>query len=185
MAPDVKEALREYADVFDVTDDGVSLCARGSFEERNEAVNEVAIALYDRGLLTKWRGETLALTTRFDAPTPLLLIERRMNPLLGGKGYGVAVNGWCRDPTTGEQQLWVATRAADKATWPGMLDTLAAGALAAGRCPVEAARREAAEEAGISERLANGGMTPVGAVSYRGETQRAKSMAVAWPSRNR
>ena len=168
VAPPTLEALRDFADVFDVADDKVSLCAQGTFEERNDAVNQVALALRDRGLLTKWRGETLALTTRFDAPAPLLLVERRLNPLIGGKGYGVAVNGWSRDPTTGEQHLWVATRASNKATWPGMLDTIAAGALAAGSSPVEAARREAAEEAGIPEQLADAAMRPVGAVSYRG-----------------
>jgi len=121
----------------------------------------------DRGLLTKWRDETLALVTRFDAPAPLLLIERRLNSLIGGKGYGVAVNGWCVEPTTGASYLWVATRAADKATWPGMLDTLAAGAMAAGSSPTEAARREAAEEAGVPSQLARA-IRPVGAVSYVG-----------------
>ena len=65
-------------------------------------------------------------------------------PLLGGRGYGVAVNGFSRDPETGETHLWVATRAADKATWPGMLDTLAAGAMSAGGSALEAARLNAA-----------------------------------------
>ena len=168
VAPPILEALRDFPAVFAVTNEKVSLCADGTFEERNEAVNEVALALRDRGLLTKWRDETLALTTRFDAPAPLLLIERRLNPLLGGKGFGVAVNGWCTEPATGEQMLWVATRADDKATWPGMLDALAAGALAAGNSPLDAARREAAEEAGVSAQLAAAAMRPVGAVSYRG-----------------
>ena len=130
-------------------------------------MNNVALALRDRGLLTKWRDETLALVTRFDAPEPLLLIERRLNALIGGKGYGVAVNGFCVHPATGESYLWVATRAADKATWPGMLDTIAAGAIAAGSSPTDEARREAAEEAGVPAQLAKA-IRPVGAISYVG-----------------
>ena len=167
-APEVTKALKSFPEVFEVSEDAVQLVAPGTLEERSASVHEVALDLRERGILTKWRDETLALTTRFDAEQPMLLLERRLNPLLGGKGYGVAVNGWSRHPTSGEKHLWVATRAADKATWPSMLDTLAAGAMAAGSSPVDAARREAAEEAGVPEHLAATAMHPVGAVSYCG-----------------
>ena len=168
VAPAVLDALRDFPAVFEVSAESVSLCAPGSFEERNAAVHEVALNLRERGILTKWRDETLALTTRFDASPPALLVERRMIPLLGGKGYGVAVNGHCKDEATGEAYLWVATRADDKATWPGMLDTIAAGALAAGSSPFDAACREAAEEAGVAPELASSSLKPVGAISYVG-----------------
>ena len=63
--------------------------------------------------------------------------------------------------------LWIATRAADKQTWPGMLDTLAAGAMRAGGSAAEAARTEAAEEAGVPPSLLSS-LKACGAVSYRG-----------------
>ena len=63
--------------------------------------------------------------------------------------------------------LWVATRAADKATWPGMLDTLAAGAMRAGGSATEAACSEASEEAGVPPSLLSS-LQACGAVSYRG-----------------
>jgi 8-oxo-dGTP pyrophosphatase MutT (NUDIX family) len=171
VSPVVLEALRGYPEVFQIAPDGtsVSLALRletASFEERNAAVAKAAAGLRESGVIQKWRDEILALTTGFDAP-PVLLTERRFVPLLGGRGYGVAINGWSVSPETGQEHLWVATRASDKATWPGMLDSMAAGALAAGQSPVEAAQAEAAEEAGVPAQLAASARA-AGAVSYRG-----------------
>ena len=170
VSPKIIDALKSFQDVFDVTSGTAVTLSRtledAPFEERNAKVHEVAIALHERGLITKWRDETLAMVTSFDA-APSLLVERRLVPLLGGRGYGVAVNGFSRHPASGALHLWVATRAADKATWPGMLDTLAAGAMSAGGSALEAARAEAAEEAGIPDSLA-ASLRAVGAVSYRG-----------------
>ena len=170
VSPDVLEALWEWPEVF--VESYVSSSLRltdeleaGTLEERSEAVNTVALALRERGLITKWRGETLALVSSFSAP-PALLVERRLVPKLGGRGYGVAINGHTRSPE-GEQMLWVATRAADKQTWPGMLDTMAAGAMSAGDSVAEAARSEASEEAGVPASLLSS-LKACGAVSYRG-----------------
>ena len=170
VPPPVVEALGSWPAVFDCTDPSrVALSpelAEATLEQRSAAVHEVALALRESGLITKWRDEPLALVTAFDAP-PALLVERRLVPLLGGKGDGVAINGYSHDER-GELFLWVATRAADKATWPAMLDTLAAGAMSAGASVVAAARSEAAEEAGVPDELLTAGLKPVGAVSYRG-----------------
>ena len=170
VPPAVVEALRSWPAVFECSDPSrVSLSpelAEATLEQRSAAVHEVALALRESGLVTKWRDERLALVTAFDAP-PALLVERRLVPLLGGKGYGVAINGYSHDER-GELFLWVATRAADKATWPAMLDTLAAGAMSAGASVSAAARSEAAEEAGVPDELLAAGLKPVGAVSYRG-----------------
>ena len=170
VPPPVVEALRSWPAVFDCTDPSRVVLspelAEATLEQRSAAVHEVALALRESGLITKWRDEPLALVTAFDAP-PALLVERRLVPLLGGKGYGVAINGYSHDER-GELFLWVATRAADKATWPAMLDTLAAGAMSAGASVVAAARSEAAEEAGVPDELLTAGLKPVGAVSYRG-----------------
>lgn len=170
VPPAVVEALRSWPAVFECSDPSrVSLSpelAEATLEQRSAAVHEVALALRESGLVTKWRDERLALVTAFDAP-PALVVERRLVPLLGGKGYGVAINGYSRDER-GELFLWVATRAEDKATWPAMLDTLAAGAMSAGASVSAAARSEAAEEAGVPDELLAAGLKPVGAVSYRG-----------------
>ena len=37
------------------------------------------------------------------------------------------INGYVGDATAGGQQLWVARRAANKPTWPGLLDHIVAG----------------------------------------------------------
>ena len=170
VPPEVVEVLSSWPAVFECSDPSrVSLSpelAEATLEQRSAAVHEVALALRESGLVTKWRDEPLALVTAFDAP-PALLVERRLVPLLGGKGYGVAINGYSRDER-GELFLWVATRAEDKATWPAMLDTLAAGAMSAGASVSAAARSEAAEEAGVPDELLAAGLKPVGAVSYRG-----------------
>jgi 8-oxo-dGTP pyrophosphatase MutT (NUDIX family) len=170
VSPEVVSALEEWPDVFDTSAASVTLSAtltNEPFEARNAVMNEVALKLRESGLITKWRDETLALVTSFNAQ-PSLLVERRFVPLLGGKGYGVAVNGYTRSPEGGAVYLWVGTRAANKATWPGMLDSIAAGAMSAGSSALEAARAEMAEEAGVGAELAAAAMRPVGAVSYYG-----------------
>lgn len=131
------------------------------------AFAEVAADLRERGLIRAWRDELLAVTTRFDQQPPALLVERGCIPLLGCKGYGVALNAWSRDPVTGSPEMWVAKRAASKATWPGMLDAMAAGAISAGLSPLAAVRKEAAEEAGLPDALSLAAR-PAGAVSYKG-----------------
>lgn len=55
-----------------------------------------------------------------------------------------------------------------KPTWPGLLDCLAAGGMAAGKMPLEVARKEAVGEAGISAAL-NAGIRPSGGVYYTGD----------------
>ena len=100
VPPEVVVALRSWPAVFECSDPSrVSLSpelAEATLEQRSAAVHEVALALRESGLVTKWRDEQLALVTAFDAP-PALLVERRLVPLLGGKGYGVAINGYSRD----------------------------------------------------------------------------------------
>ena len=66
--------------------------------------------------------------------------------------------------------IWIGKRAATKPTWPGRLDSLAAGGLAAGQLPLQAMVAECAEEAGIPSDLASG-LRPVSAVSYVGFSQ--------------
>lgn len=50
------------------------------------------------------------------------VMERAATPLFGIPTFGVHVNGFSRDASTGEKKMWVARRALTKQTWPGVLD---------------------------------------------------------------
>jgi len=159
--------------VFEVDDVAVRLSKElvaASVDERTAAVATVTAALKDAGLVKGWRDEMLNLATAFGSP-PMLYIERACLPMFGGKGYGIFVNGWSKDPNTGEPFLWVATRSKTKPTWPGMLDVLAGGSVAAGESPSESVVKESAEEAGVPLELARGAR-PVGCCSRRGVDER-------------
>lgn len=166
--------LRELGrDVFHCTDDAVRLTqdlAEATLKERTEAVAQVTLALREAGLVHGWRNELISLATGFGEP-PALNIERACVPLFGGKGYGVFLNGWCRDPSDNMPWLWVAMRSKDKPTWPGMLDVMVGGAVSAGSSPSATLVQEAGEEAGIPDELARQAL-PVSCCSYRGTDER-------------
>jgi 8-oxo-dGTP pyrophosphatase MutT (NUDIX family) len=85
------------------------------------------------------------------------------------------VVGYIADESSGApSHVWVGRRSPSKPTWPGLLDCLAAGGIAAGKMPLEAARKEAAGEAGISAAL-NAGIRPSGGVCYTGDALGAKA----------
>ena len=166
---EVAKALISCSDVFVGRDSIITLTDqldKASTDERSAAFADVASSLHSRGMVKTWRNELLAVTTRFDGE-PALVVERGCIPLLGAKGYGVAVCGYTCCPKSSEQFIWVARRALDKPTWPGMLDVLAAGAISAGMSVADTACKEAAEEAGVPEALAVEAR-PAGAISYRG-----------------
>ena len=101
----------------------------------------VALALRDAGCIRAWRGELLDVMAE---GRPLARIERGAVRPLGLLTQAVHLNGWSADG-----RLWVARRALDKSTDPGLWDTLAGGLVAAGE-PIESALlRESYEEAGL------------------------------------
>jgi Domain of unknown function (DUF4743) len=93
-------------------------------EQRTAAVAPVFQQLRAEGRVPGWRDELYPVASSFGAE-PELLVERAAAPLLGIKGYGVHVNGYVRK--AGGLHLWVARRSADKPSWPGKLDHIAAG----------------------------------------------------------
>ena len=136
-------------------------------DARTAAVAGVTAALRDDGTFSKgWRDDLCAVGAAFDAP-PAFSIERACYPAFGVKGYGIHVNAYCVDPSTGERQLWVATRSRQKSTWPGMLDNLVAGQQPAELSLYQNVVKEAGEEAGIPEEIARRAKS-VGVCSYRG-----------------
>ncbi|UOD51507.1 NUDIX domain-containing protein [Orrella daihaiensis] len=104
---------------------------------------QMALALRSAGCIPKWRGELLDVWCDNNA---IAAIERGAVRPLGLLTRAVHLNAWSR---TGK--LWVARRALDKATDPGMWDTLVGGLVGRGESDDLALERESAEEAGLSE----------------------------------
>jgi 8-oxo-dGTP pyrophosphatase MutT (NUDIX family) len=154
--------LRPFADVFDVTENAVTMNERLKGPgQRTEAMAGVLEAL--RGShIPGWRDEAYPVGSAFSAPA-LLTMERAAVPLFGVKGYGVHVNGFVRDET--EIKMWIGKRSLDKPTGPGKLDQIVAGGQPAGVPLWDNVIKECKEEAGIPAALASTAR-PVGTVSY-------------------
>lgn len=129
---------------------------------RSDVVAEVLVDLRDQGLIEGWRDELFPLTRHY-GDAPQLLLERAAVAYFGARGYGVHVNGFVRSDTG--LQLWVATRSANKPTWPGALDQIVAGGQPYGLGLMQNVIKECAEEANIDASLAAQARA-VGTVSY-------------------
>jgi len=161
--------MRQQPETFQVLDDRVTLHPRlNNADARTHAVEQVLRHWHAQGILTGWRGERYAVAPTFEA-RPYLAIERSAAGLFGIRQYGVHINGITRKG--GQPHLWVARRSADKPEYPGRLDHLAAGGLAAGMSTSEAVIRECREEANVPKTL-SAQARPAGLVSYH----RAKGM---------
>lgn len=103
--------------------------------------------LRDQGLIRAWRDE----------PYPLLdeqgnlqaVIERAASRFWGSLTFGAHCNGYVADAQGRPTHLWVARRADDKPTDPGLLDNMIGGGVPHGQTPRQALLREAWEEAGL------------------------------------
>ncbi len=104
-------------------------------------LREVALALRDAGCIRAWRDELLDVMAEGQT---LARIERGAVRPLGLLTQAVHLNGWSPDG-----RLWVARRALNKSTDPGLWDTLSGGLVAAGEDPESALLRETFEEAGL------------------------------------
>lgn len=151
-----------------VADDGVALAAElESFEARSAAMSNAIGELTRVDEISAWRGELYPVATAF-AAVPLLQMERAAIPYFGARAYGIHVNGYVRDGD--EIRMWIARRARDKPTYPGMLDNMVAGGQPIGLSLWDNVIKEAAEEAAIPGELAARAQ-PVGAVTYCAENE--------------
>jgi 8-oxo-dGTP pyrophosphatase MutT (NUDIX family) len=127
--------------------------------ETDAALARIAGALREAGLAGKWRDELLAVN---DGNGQVLgAIERAVARRLGITTHAVHLVG--HDPAGG---CWVQQRALDKATDPGLWDTLMGGLMAAGESVATTLERETWEEAGLRlEQLA--GLRPQGQLTIR------------------
>ena len=138
-------ALRGWPGMLAVDEHGVTLIAA----DRSAALAEVHAALRGQGLIRAWRDESFAL---FDPVTHEVLatMERAAARFWGTLTLGAHANGYVADGAGRPVAMWIARRAFDKATDPGLFDNLVGGGVPAGQTPQEALRREGWEEAGLS-----------------------------------
>ncbi len=102
---------------------------------------EVAHRLCEASCLRGWRNEQLDVQA---GATVVGRIERAAARPLGLRTRAVHLNAW-----TPDGKLWIARRAMNKSTDPGMWDALVGGLVSAGETLDEALVRECAEEAGL------------------------------------
>ena len=160
------EVLQRFPDVFEVGAESVALCDRlDGFEARSAAVDGPLRELAAEGLITAWREEYYPVTLDWHMP-PLMRIGRAAAPVFGIRAFGVHLNGFMRKPDG--LHMWVAHRARNKPTFPGMLDNMVAGGQPIGLGLMANMVKECGEEAGIPEALARRA-APVGLISYTHE----------------
>lgn len=160
---ELQQRLALFGDVFKVDDRGVTLNPRlKTFEERSAAILPPLRALEKQGLIAGWRDEPYPITTAFTSQ-PLMQMERAAIPHFGVRAYGVHMNGFVRRKDG--LHMWVARRARDKPTYPGMLDNTVAGGQPIGISLVDNLVKECKEEANIPAALARQAIA-VGAITY-------------------
>jgi len=167
LRPDFAAKLVDWPGVFEVGTDKISIMStHGDFDTRSEAIQGPLRALATVGLIDGWREELYPVKSVWGDP-PLLQMERAATPYFGIRAWGVHMNGFVRRDEG--LHMWVATRARDKPTYPGMLDNTVAGGQPIGITPRDNLIKECGEEAGIPEALAARAW-PVGVISYCHET---------------
>lgn len=155
--------LAPFTEVFVADAGGIALApALDTAEKRTRAVDAALRALRQRGVVKGWRDERYPVHP-LDGGPMLLAMERAAVPHFGVGANGVHMNGFVR---RGDGlHLWVARRAQDKPTYPGMLDNTVAGGQPIGIGLKENLIKECREEAGIPRAIAERAQ-PVGTVSY-------------------
>uniref|UniRef100_A0A8C1RX40 Nudix hydrolase 24, chloroplastic-like n=1 Tax=Cyprinus carpio TaxID=7962 RepID=A0A8C1RX40_CYPCA len=167
ISPRVESILGRFPAVFRPYGSTITFSSGlDTFESRSVAVDEVLQELRREATFTcliGWRDEQYAVMPRYCDP-PLMYMERAATSLFGVKRYGVHVNGYTQD-SSGNLNMWLARRSLTKQTYPGRLDNMAAGGLAAGCSVRHTMVKECEEEACIPPGLAEQAR-PVGTVSY-------------------
>ena len=130
---------------------------------RTKAVAKLLDALRAENLGGKKLYENYAVRERIGQPS-LMSIDRGASTYFGIISTGFHLNGFL---TQGNQiKMWVATRSADRVTFPGQLDNMVAGGQPSNLTIVENVIKECDEEASIPTWLAAKARS-TGLISYR------------------
>ena len=160
---DFAAALRDFPDVFSVTDSAVSLHDRlQEFKARTAAVDGVVRRLREQGIVRLWFEEKFPVKTAH-AAEPLFDMERGAISLFGLPAFGVHLNGYVGRGAA--MKMWVAERSHQKPVEPGKYDQIVAGGQPADLTVLENLIKECGEEASIDPALASQAV-PVGAITY-------------------
>jgi 8-oxo-dGTP pyrophosphatase MutT (NUDIX family) len=138
--------LRAWTGPLQVTERTVTLHTPAP--ERDAMLAGINATLQAEGLIRGWRGEL------FDLPdpatgAPLARMERAAARFWGTLTRGAHANGYVADAAGRPARLWIAQRAQDKATDPGLFDNLVGGGVPSRQTPLQTLQREAWEEAGL------------------------------------
>ncbi|KAE8378269.1 NUDIX hydrolase domain-like protein [Aspergillus bertholletiae] len=139
--------------------------AAATADMRSRALDDTLQATKTLGtisLLNSWRNETFPVYG--PGGEVLLEIERCASALFGIVTYGVQLIAYVSDERG--PQLWIGKRSEKKQTYPGMLDSTAAGGLGTGKLPIEALIAEAQEEASIPEDVIRTRVKPMTPLTY-------------------
>ncbi|MFC1748604.1 DUF4743 domain-containing protein [Pseudomonadota bacterium] len=163
------ERLSEWPDVFCIRNEGIHLNpSYADYAQRTQVIADVLQALFASGehayLLDEMYG--VSASSREEA---LFEIDRSAAMAFGIRTFGQHLNGFVRK--SDGLYMWIAKRAADRRTFPGMLDHLVAGGLPINESLDSNLRKECMEEAGIAPELADTAI-PVGTVSYNIDTEK-------------
>ena len=159
--------LMALTDVFSVNEDFVSLQEKyKGYEQRSLILGEVLQKLVSNNEHPYLLGEMYPVSAG-KRENALFEIDRSAAALFGLRTFALHVNGFVRK--SDGIHMWVGKRAADRGTFPGMLDQLVAGGLPVGETLESNLCKECHEEANIDFELAKSA-TPVGAVSYNIDT---------------
>lgn len=161
--PQFAVVLRRFPGVFVVDSRGVSLTpSLDTPAKRSKAADGALRQLAQDNIVKGWRDETYPVDP-LGGGKALMTMERAAVPHFGVRAYGVHMNGFVLK--RGGIHMWIARRAKDKHTYPGMLDNMVAGGQPVGVSFMENLIKECREEAGIPRALALRAI-PVGAISY-------------------
>ncbi|NRF66367.1 DUF4743 domain-containing protein [Aquincola sp. S2] len=142
-------ALARWTGALRIDPESVTLTVPA--DERNAFFAEANRWLHHAGLLIGWRSETYPVTALGDGRR-LASIERTAARFWGTLTFGAHCNGYVADNDGRPQAMWIARRALDKPTDPGLLDNLIGGGVPEGQSPLETVLREGWEEAGLTPR---------------------------------
>ncbi|EGW33067.1 thiamine pyrophosphokinase [Spathaspora passalidarum NRRL Y-27907] len=143
-----------------------------TLEKRNEMFNKVALEWRDNitqlehRLKKGWRNELY--TVYNPTSIPYARIERAFSVLLGVVTYGTHINGYIseQNSSNGKLKMWIPRRAANKPTYPNMLDNMVGGGLGYPYGIWETVVKECYEEAGLSEDFVASHSKCTGVLSY-------------------